>query len=199
MTPVARLGVVGGTFDPVHLGHLVLAETAREQARLDTVLFVPAGQPWRKTGRQIAPADDRLAMLRLATADNPVFSVSTIETERPGPSYTADTLSELQEQRPGAELFFIAGEDALLDLPHWRKPERICRLATLLVARRQMEGGAPEPPAALPDARVTWLEMPLLQISASQVRSRVAAGLSVRYLVPDPVATYIRERRLYSR
>lgn len=191
--------MLGGTFDPVHVGHLVLAETAREQARLDRVLFVPAGQPWRKAGRQIAPADDRLAMLRLATVDNDGFSVSTIETERPGPSYTADTLSELQDQHPGAELFFVVGEDARLDLPHWREPERICRLATLLVARRQMEGGVTGSPAPLADARVTWLEMPLLQISASQVRARVAASLSVRYLVPDPVAAYISEHHLYAR
>ncbi|MDO8616632.1 MAG: nicotinate-nucleotide adenylyltransferase [Dehalococcoidia bacterium] len=195
-----RLGVLGGTFDPVHLGHLILAETAREQAALGRVLFVPAGRPWRKAGRQIAPAEHRLQMLRLATADNPAFAVSTIELYRQGPSYTAETLAALKAEHPEAALFFILGEDALADLPNWREPERIRELATLLVARRARTERSPESGGGAPpgtDERLTWLEMPLIEISATDIRQRARRGGSARYLVPDAVEAYIRETGLY--
>ena len=131
-----RVGVLGGTFDPVHRGHLTLARAARDELALDELLFVPAGKPWRKAGRIVAPAIHRLAMLRLALEDEAAFRVETMEMDRAGPSYTADTLEALRAARPGDELFFIAGEDALADLPNWVRPERILELATLAVARR---------------------------------------------------------------
>ncbi len=195
-----RLGVLGGTFDPVHLGHLILAEAAREQLALARVLFVPAGQPWRKAGRSIASAEDRLAMLRLSVEGNPAFEVSTLELERAGPTYTVDTLEMLREMHGGAELYFVMGVDALLDLPNWHEPQRILELATPAVARRpgQPDQAAPaEERMAGLSRRLVWLEMPLIEISASGVRERVRRGLSIRYLVPEGVAVYIRERGLY--
>ena len=198
-----KLGLLGGTFDPVHLGHLVLAETAREQLTLDRVLFVPAGRPWRKAARRITLADHRLAMLRLAIEDNPAFLVETVEMETPGPSYTAETLEWLHAREPGGSVWFIIGEDALADMPHWHRPERILALASLAVARRPQTGrpagrGESAPaPGGLSDARLVWLDMPLLGISASAVRERVRRGVSVRYLVPDAVERYIREQGLY--
>jgi nicotinate-nucleotide adenylyltransferase len=192
-----RLGILGGTFDPVHLGHLILAETAREENSLDRVLFIPTGLPWRKSGRNIAPAEHRLAMLRLAIEGNDSFEISTVEVDRGGPSYTADTLEELGDTYPGADFFFIMGEDSLADLPNWRRPQRIVELATLLVAGR---GGAEGPPGSAPpglEARVEWLRMPLVQISATDIRERVRRGRSVRYFVPAAVEEYIREHGLY--
>jgi len=196
-----RAGVLGGTFDPVHRGHMALARAAREELGLDEVLFVPAGQPWRKAGRIVAPAEHRLAMLRLALAGEPAFRVEALELERPGPSYTADTLGALAAARPGDELFFIVGEDALADLPNWVRPERILELATLAVARR-----ADVPPAALAAAearlpglagRTVWLKMPLVPVSATEIRERVRRGEPVGELVPPPVEAYIHELELY--
>ena len=194
-----KLGVLGGTFDPVHLGHLILAEVAREQLGLERVLFVPAGQPWRKGERTVATAEQRVAMLRLAMAGNASFELSTVELERPGPSYTVDTLQWLHEQRPGAELLFLLGADALVDLPHWHQPQRIQELATLAVARRsgepqtdlESEGHADRTGYLVP------LDMPFVEISASEIRERVRSGRSIRYLVPDAVEAYIREQGLY--
>jgi nicotinate-nucleotide adenylyltransferase len=194
-----RIGVLGGTFDPVHIGHLILGEQAREELRLDKVLFVPAGQPWRKAGREIAPAEDRVAMLALALHGNDAFEISRLEVEQARPSYTAETLGELTSRRPGARLFLVMGEDALADLPNWRDPERIVRLATLAVARR-FPGQGVEPLAEAiggPPGRVEWLKMPLLGISATGIRERMRRGQSVRYLVPDAVEEYIRTHRLY--
>jgi nicotinate-nucleotide adenylyltransferase len=187
-----RLGILGGTFDPIHLGHLVLGEAAREQLGLDSVLFVPAGVQWRKSGREIAPAAHRVAMVRLATGDNPAFEVSTLEVDRPGPSYTADTLEALQQERRGSDLFLILGRDAYEDLPDWVRPDRIRELATVVVAARNGEGLDVEPP-------VVRVEMPVVDVSATGIRERVAAGRSVRYLVPAPVEAYIREHGLYRR
>lgn len=194
-----RLGLLGGTFDPVHVGHLILAETAREQLRLDRVVFVPAGVPWRKAVVSITDSEHRLAMLRLATAGNAAFAVSDVEVTRAGPSYTAETLKALAKEHPGAELFFLLGDDALADLPNWYQPRRILQLATLAVARRP--GGGPaqpgdEAPRGL-SAGLVRLEMPRIDISASAIRARVRDGLSVRYLVPDAVEEYIREHGLY--
>ena len=196
-----RVGVLGCTFDPVHRGHLALAGAARDELGLDEVLFVPAGQPWRKVGRIVAPAEHRLAMLRLALAGQSAFRVEALELERPGPSYTADTLEALAEAGPGDELFFIVGEDALADLPNWVRPERILELAILAVARR-----ADVTPSALAEAeaklaglteRAVWLKMPLVPVSATEIRERVRRGEPVEGLVPPPVEAYIREHGLY--
>ena len=185
----ARIGILSGTFDPIHIGHLILGETAREQLSLDRVLFMPAGLQWRKTRREIASAEHRLAMLRLAIAGNPAFEASTIEVDRAGPSYTADTLEELHSREPDAELFFIVGGDALEDMPNWVRPERIRELATLAVAARD---GDPVGKGAV------HLQMPVIGISATDIRQRVAAGRSVRYLVPSGLEKYIREHGLYA-
>jgi len=131
-----RLGILGGTFDPVHNGHLRLAEAALAQLSLDRVLFVPAGTPWRKPERDISPAATRLAMLKLAIKGKKRFEISTAETDREGPSYTVETLAELGSGHPGAELFLVIGEDALTDLPNWREPEQILELAVVAVAPR---------------------------------------------------------------
>ena len=196
-----KLGILGGTFDPVHQGHLILAEWARGELALESVLLVPAGLPWRKAERSIGAVEHRLAMLRLAIADNSAFELSTMEMERSGASYTADTLERLHELRPGSELFFILGQDALADLPNWRRPQRILELATLAVACRS----GPESIALdeverkLPglSGRLVWLGMPRVEVSASLIRERVRKGLSIRYLVPDAVEAYIREQGLY--
>jgi len=195
-----RLGVLGGTFDPVHLGHLVLGEVAREDLDLDRVLFIPTGQPWRKAGREIAPAADRFAMLRLATAGNSAFDISTLEVDRDGPSYTEVTLEALlKEYGKATELFFVLGRDSLADLPHWHDPQRTAELATLVVADRDGAGVASESEPALPGivARLCWLRMPRVDINSSDIRARVREGRSIRYRVPDGVAAYIEERGLY--
>lgn len=197
------IGLLGGTFDPVHLGHLRLAEEAREQLGLDRVLFLPAPRPWRKARRTITPVAQRLAMVRLAVAGNPHFAVSTLELERAGPTYTADTLEALHaELGAGVTLHFILGADALRDLPNWSRPERIVALTRLAVAERRR--GALRDLATL-EARVPGLTialervaMPLLAISSTDLRRRAAAGRSLRYLAPDAVAAYIAEHRLYT-
>ena len=199
-----RVGVLGGTFDPPHLGHLILAQEALQALGLSRVLFVPAGEPWRKAGRELSPRDQRLAMVRLAAGDNPGLGVSTAEVDRPGPSYTAETLAELCEQFDSeVELFFIMGADSLADFPHWHQPLRILELARLAVAERSPSGdegfeeGIPEELAEAVRERVVWLPMPLIAISASAVRERVRQGLSIRYWVPEAVEEYIRGHRLY--
>jgi nicotinate-nucleotide adenylyltransferase len=186
-----RVGVLGGTFDPVHNGHLALAAAAREELALEEVLFVPAGLPWRKAGREIASDEDRMAMLRLAIAAEPAYRISTLELEREGPSYTADTLEALHAERPDDELFFLMGEDALADLPNWVRPERIVELAKLVVARRRDGAGT------MKRDGVVRLEMPLVPVSATEVRERVRRGEPIEGMVPAAVAGYIRERGLY--
>jgi nicotinate-nucleotide adenylyltransferase len=199
-----NLGVLGGTFDPPHIGHLILAEEARLALALGQVLFVPAGDPWRKAGRDLSPRQDRLAMVRLAIGDDPHFAVSTIEIEKEGPSYTAETLTALHEQlEPETGVFFIMGADSLADFPHWHEPQRILELARLAVAERPepedvgLEEGLAEDLARAMRERVVWLRMPLIAISASGVRDRVRQGLSIRYWVPAAVEEYIREHGLY--
>lgn len=194
-----RIGVLGGTFDPVHAGHLILGEAAREQLELDRVLFVPTGHSWRKPDREITPSEHRVAMSCLASADNATFRVSTVEVDRPGPSYTDVTLEAIGEQYAGADLFFILGRDALGDLPNWKAPTRIVKLATLAVAERVGREGTVPLSGALPgfEARLVAVRMPLIGISASDIRRRVAAGRSIRYLTPDAVAEYIEEHGLY--
>ena len=196
-----RLGVLGGTFDPVHRGHLALAAAARDELGLGEVLFVPAGQPWRKAGRSIGSEEHRLAMLRRALEGEDAFRVATLELERDGPSYTADTLEALQAARPDDELVFILGEDALADLPNWVRPERILELARLAVARRSdmASRAVEEAERRLPGLakRVVWLKMPLVEVSATEIRERVRRGQPIDEMVPPAVEAYIREHGLY--
>ena len=195
-----RIGVFGGTFDPVHLGHLVLAERAREELSLERVVWVPAGDPWRKGERLVSAPAHRIAMVRLAIEGHAAFELSTLEAERAGPSYSAETLGELAAARPGAELFFILGLDAVEDLPTWHEPQRIIELATVAAAARSGRRLSPgELDGLLPGlaARTVWFEMPRLDISATELRERTAEGRSLRYLVPEAVEAYIREHRLY--
>lgn len=196
-----RLGVLGGTFDPIHVGHLILAEQAREELDLDQVLFVPAGDPWRKAGRSIAPAIQRVAMVQLAIAGVDEYSLAMLEAQRGGPSYTVETLEVFALQYKGAELFFILGQDTLADLPNWRRPERIVELAVLAVARRSGFEFTTEEVLAgkvvAIEGRIRWLTMPLIEITASDIRERVRLGRSIRFLVPPGVEEYIRRQRLY--
>jgi len=192
----------------VHIGHLIVAEEARVRLGLKEVLFVPAGQPVLKQGGGITPADHRVEMVRLAIAGNPRFRLSSIEVERPGPSYTVDTMLELQAQ-PGSEagLFFIVGRDTLADLHRWKEPEKLIQLCRLVVAhrrsRKQDEGSVSRDlehlEASIPGLRhrVIELDMPLIEVSSSGIRERVRQGLSIRYLVPESVERYIAEQGLY--
>ena len=196
-----RIGLLGGTFDPIHLGHLIVAEEARTRLSLDRLLLVPSRQPWRKAGREIAPEADRLAMVRLAVEGNPGFEVSLVDLEREGPSYSVDTVCDVRATlSPEAELYFILGYDALMDLPHWHAPDelaRITRLVTVIRPGYALDWSPLE--QAIPEAReaVTLLETPEIGISSTEVRQRVAAGRSIRYWVPDLVAEYIQQQGLY--
>jgi nicotinate-nucleotide adenylyltransferase len=195
------LGLLGGTFDPPHYGHLVLAETARVQLRLDRVLFVVAGLPPHKPGRPITPDRHRAAMVEVAIADNPAFAISRVDVDRPGPHYTVETLSLLRREYPEAELFFLVGGDSLAQFLTWRDPVGILLQARLAVMPRP--GYEPDLAAleqVVPDAhdRLAWLDAPFLDISASDLRRRVRKGLSIRYLVPPPVEAYVREHCLYA-
>jgi nicotinate-nucleotide adenylyltransferase len=186
----------------VHRGHLTLARAARDELGLDEVLFLPAGQPWRKAGRMIASNEHRLAMLRRALEGEAAFQVSRLELERPGSSYTADTLEALRDDRPEDELFFLLGEDALMDLPNWTRPQRILKLARLAVARRADTSAEAleEAERRLPGLgeRVIWLKMPSVAVSATEIRERVRGGQPIGDLVPATVEEYIRKQGLYS-
>lgn len=198
---MARLGIFGGTFDPVHLGHLIMAEEFREQLGLDRVLFLPAGQPPHKIGRVISPARHRVAMLHLAIAGEPAFGISYVDVERPGPCYTADSLAILRERHPGEELVFLMGQDSLADLPTWHDPNRIAAQAVLGVALRPgVTIDVEQVLAAVPAARgrIQFVRAPLIEIAASDVRRRVAEGRSIRYHVPREVEDYIYAHRLYA-
>jgi nicotinate-nucleotide adenylyltransferase len=190
-----RRGVLGGTFDPIHLGHLRAAENAREALSLDEVLFVPSGNPPHR-GLPLSSGLDRFAMVALATALHPAWTASDLELSREGPSYTADTLAALQERRPTDALFLIVGSDTFPEMPTWKDPGRIFALCTVAVAERP--GARAEAPAPSdPRARTEHVEGPGLAISATEIRRRVREGRSVRYLVPDGVADYIVKRGLY--
>lgn len=196
-----RIGIFGGTFDPVHYGHLHIATKLRDALDLDRIVWVPAGRPPHKRGQIVSSDTDRLAMLRLALADSPVDQISTIELERPGPSYTADTLELLREQLAPARLTFLMGEDSLRDLPTWRQPERILAAADLAVAGRPgIDVDVDAIAAAIPALRghVSIVPMEELAISSSDIRRLVAAGEPVDGLVPTAVAEYIRRRGLYT-
>ena len=196
-----RLGVFGGTFDPVHLGHLVAAEEATELLALDEMLFVPAGQPWFKAAEPVMDAAHRLNMVRLAIESNRRFRVCGVEVARPGPSYTVDTLEHLRDaSHSGTELFLVLGLDALAEMYRWRCPARVFELATVVGVARPGAAFDPGPLSSiLPCAaeRVIMLDVPLVDVGATELRRRASAGRSLRYLVPDGVEEYIREHGLY--
>jgi nicotinate-nucleotide adenylyltransferase len=193
-----RIGVMGGTFDPIHLGHLVAAEEAHWQFGLDRVVFVPAGRPWQKPVG-VTPPEDRYQMAVLATASNPAFAVSRLEIDHPGPTYTVDTLRRLRtEQADGTRLYFIIGADAILQLLTWKEPDQVLAQAEFIAATRpgfDLDRLVSQVPGAA--GRVHRMEIPALAISASDIRARVARGAPFRYLVPDGVARYIHEHGLY--
>ncbi len=196
-----RIGLLGGTFDPVHIGHLILAEEARDQLGLETVYLTPAGDPPHKRDRRLAPIEDRLAMIELAIAGNPALCVSRVDADRPGPHYTLDTVRIFQQQLPpGGELYFLMGYDSLAELPGWHRPEELvaaCRLVALTRYNVPLDWSYLE--LRLPGIRerVTLLDMPELEISSNQIQARVRAGRTIRYLVPDAVREYIISQRLY--
>jgi nicotinate-nucleotide adenylyltransferase len=189
-----KVGILGGSFDPIHFGHLRAAENAREALGLGEVLFIPAGQPPHKRENALSPARDRLAMVTLATAGNRAFLPSDTELERSGPSYTVDTLKAFRAERPGDDLFLVVGSDTLPEMSGWYQPERLFALCTVAVAGRPgaLAGKAPA------GAQVVELPGPGLEVSATDVRRRVRDGKSVRYLVPEAVAEYIAKRGLYT-
>jgi nicotinate-nucleotide adenylyltransferase len=196
-----RLGLFGGTFDPIHMGHLVLAEQCREACGLDGVWFVVAGAPPHKPGDRTAVAH-RLEMARIAVAGHPAFEVSEIEAGRPGPHYSFETLEAIHRDRPGDELAFLIGADSLVDLPGWREPERIARLATIVVVNRPGVDRAAmsDWPDFGPEARpLMSVTIPPIGIASSDIRRRLAEGRSIRYLVPRGVEAYIEAQALYRR
>lgn len=198
-----RLGIMGGTFDPIHWGHLVTAEAARHQFSLDQVLFVPSGQPPHKTGRQVSSAEHRYLMTFLAIANNPVFHISRIEIDRSGYSYTYDTISQLQQEYgPDSELYFITGADVMRDILTWYKAEDLLSMCHFVAASR--------PGFTLLDymaqadltrfrenGNIHLIEVPAMAISSTDLRRRVGVGEPIRYLVPDAVENYIYKNRLY--
>ena len=201
---VMRLGILGGSFDPVHYGHLLLAESARDQCQLDQVWLLPAAVPPHKQDRQLTSAEHRIAMLELAIAGEPAFSVCRFEVDRGGINYTYATLERIKSEYPDWQLFFVLGADMLHDLPHWREPSRICQLAILVVVARP---GAGEPDFSLLSGIATperidlmrrhRVVMPQVGISSSDLRCRIAQGRSIRFQTPRAVEEYIRTHGLY--
>jgi nicotinate-nucleotide adenylyltransferase len=189
-----RIGVMGGTFDPVHHGHLVAASEAQIRFGLDEVVFVPTGQPYRKESGTVSPAEDRYLMTVVATASNPRFTVSRVDVDRDGPTYTVDTLQDLAAIFPDDELFFITGADALEQILSWHRADDMFRLAHFVGVTRP---GFDLDDGHLPSGSVSLLEVPAMAISSTACRERVAAGEPVWYLVPDGVVQYIAKRGLY--
>ncbi|OEJ31964.1 nicotinate-nucleotide adenylyltransferase [Streptomyces subrutilus] len=189
-----RLGVMGGTFDPIHHGHLVAASEVASLFHLDEVVFVPTGEPWQKSQRAVSPAEDRYLMTVIATASNPQFSVSRIDIDRGGPTYTIDTLRDLKALNDDADLFFITGADALAQILTWRNAEELFSLAHFIGVTRP---GHVLTDDGLPEGGVSLVEVPALAISSTDCRARVAEGDPVWYLVPDGVVRYIDKRELY--
>jgi nicotinate-nucleotide adenylyltransferase len=195
MARAQRLGVMGGTFDPIHHGHLVAASEVAQFFILDEVVFVPTGQPWQKDDRKVSPSEDRYLMTVIATASNPRFSVSRIDIDRGGPTYTIDTLRDLRAERgEDAELFFITGADALSRMMSWQDVNELFELAHFVGCTRP---GHRLTGHGLPEDRVSLLEIPALAISSTDCRERVAHGQPIWYLVPDGIVQYIAKRRLY--
>src|SRR6266513_12088 len=195
MGDAQRIGVMGGTFDPIHHGHLVAASEVAQFFTLDEVVFVPTGQPWQKDDRKVSPSEDRYLMTVIATASNPRFSVSRIDIDRGGPTYTIDTLRDLRAERgKEAELFFITGADALAQIMSWQDVNELFALAHFVGVTRpghQLTGDG------LPEDKVSLVEVPALAISSTDCRHRVASGEPIWYLVPDGIVQYIAKRKLY--
>ncbi len=198
-----KIGVLGGTFDPIHIGHLKVAEEVTASLNLSEVIFMLAGQPWLKADNLISPAEHRLEMVRLALAGRANFKLSTMEIERPGPTYTVDTMAELERQLGSKdELFFILGWDNLTQLPQWHEPSRLIKLCRLVAVPRV---DFPPPDLASLEVaisglskRVILLEKPRIDVNASEIRQRVRESLSIHNLVPEPVERYIKEHKLYA-
>jgi nicotinate-nucleotide adenylyltransferase len=191
-----RLGIMGGTFDPIHYGHLVTAEEALHQFELDEVAFVPTGSPWMKEHGVVSPAEDRYLMTVIATASNPRFSVSRVEVDREGPTHAIDTLRAIKETS-GADLFFITGADAILEIFQWKDPQELFDLAHFIAATRPgYDINALEEHGPMPDG-ITAMTIPALAISSTDIRARVASGHPIRYLVPEGVASYVAKAGLY--
>ncbi len=197
-----NIGVMGGTFDPVHLGHLAVAEEARRQLNMSEVVFVPAGHPYFKAAFSISSSEHRLKMLELALADKPHFRISSIEIDRPGPSYAIDTIAGMRKEvKPDDELFFILGWDALMSLPYWQDPDKLISMCRLVAAPRP---GFPAPDILALDKllpgiaqRAVVMDKPVIDISSTDIRQRVKKGVPIDNLVPETVARYIREKGLY--
>lgn len=195
-------GVLGGTFNPIHNGHIAIAEAARIALNLDEIYFIPTGQPQLKDNDVLLATEHRVQMINVAISEKPFYKLSTIEVERAGPSYTVDTLSELRRQLSSEhELFFILGWDSLAQLPHWKDPDLLIQMCKLVVVSRP---GYPLPDiASMEDTvpgitgRVIILDRPHIDISSSDIRERIARGLNVKHLLPEPVEEYIRENSLY--
>ena len=190
-----RLGIMGGTFDPIHNGHLVAASEVAHRFSLDEVVFVPTGQPWLKSEQRVTAPEDRYLMTVIATASNPRFSVSRVDIERSGPTYTIDTLRDIRGLHgPDAELFFITGADALAQMMRWRDMDELFTLAHFVGCTRP---GHQLSDPGLPNARVSLVEVPALAISSTECRERVRSGEPIWYLVPDGIVQYINKRGLY--
>ncbi|RZQ60418.1 nicotinate-nucleotide adenylyltransferase [Amycolatopsis suaedae] len=189
-----RIGVMGGTFDPIHHGHLVAASEVQSRFDLDEVIFVPTGQPWQKSARVVTKAEDRYLMTVIATASNPVFSVSRVDIDRGGQTYTVDTLRDLRREYPDVDLFFITGADALEQILTWRNAENLFDLAHFIGVTRP---GYHLNDHHLPSGKVSLVEVTAMAISSTGCRERVQRGEPVWYLVPDGVVRYIDKKRLY--
>jgi nicotinate-nucleotide adenylyltransferase len=194
-----RLGVMGGTFDPIHHGHLVTAEEALAQFELESVLFVPTGRPWMKEHEVVSPAEDRYLMTVIATASNPLFNVSRMEVDRDGPTYTVDTLRGLKDlYGPKVDLFFITGADAIVEILAWKDHEEVFELAHFIAATRPgYDLGPIESRTRATHPDITVMNIPALAISSTDIRRRVAAGLPIRYLVPEGVKSYVEKAGIY--
>lgn len=195
----ARIGIMGGTFDPIHIGHLSAAEEARIQFNLDRVIFMPAGEPAFKPG-QVSPAEDRYVMTVLATAANPYFEASRLEIDRPGVTYTIDTIIELKSQYPNAELFFITGADAVFEIISWKDSHRFKDFVTFIAATRpgyDMDAAMTQHSREAAGYTIIPMSIPALAISSTELRERVRASKGIRYLTLDSVCGYIEKRRLY--
>lgn len=197
---MARIGILGGTFDPIHLGHLIAASELRHALRLDRVRFVPAGDPPHKPDQILSPAADRVRMIALAIADHPEFAIDSVDLDRRGPSYTVDTLAILANREPAAQFVFLMGEDSLRDLPSWRDPRRIVELAEIGVATRpDVDVDLASVLRAVPKAsgRITIVPIPMVGISSRDIRQRARERRPIAFHVPQRVEQYIQERGLY--